>query len=327
MKYRIFITGSGISSKAEKLLGQEGCIIEVGTPNDTADDIAEKVLRFQPDGLIVRQGKITAGLMDAAKNLKVISKHGVGTDNIEIDEATRRGIPVFYTPKANYNAVAEHTMALILSLTRQIPENNQKIRNGLFDKIGYDGFELSGKTVGLIGFGNVARRLVQLLEPFNVTVLAFHPSNSNENMFAFVRKVNRLEEIFIASDIISIHCPLTEKTSGLVNRKTISLMKKTVRIINTSRGGIIIEKDLINALQIDRILGAALDVFENEPVDSNNPLLKMKNVIVSPHIAGLSDLSYDNMGICSVKNVISVLKNQDIDFDSLINGKVLSSRP
>lgn len=323
MNYRIFITGSGIAPEAQELLRDNNCTFETGDPKDTPEDLVRKLQVFNPDGLIVRQGKITAAVQDAAPRLKVICKHGVGTDNIDIQAATQRGIPVMFTPLANFESVAEHTLALILSLIRRIPNEDKRIRNGIFDKKKYDGLELLGKTLGIIGFGHIGKRLAELVAPFKMKVVAYHPSCTGEALPPYISKVKNVADIFPQADIISLHCPLNQDTKGMINTETISQMKQGVYIINTARGGIVNENDLFHALQEGRVGGAALDVFEVEPPPADHPLFQLNNVIFTTHVAGASDNSLKNMGIDSVKNALTVLSGKTLNMESLVNKEVL----
>jgi len=321
--FRIFITGSGISQVAQDLLQENNCVFQVGGPNDSSSEIANKLKVFNPDGIIVRQGEITREVQAAAPNLKVISKHGTGTDNIDIDAASERRIAVMFTPLANYESVAEHTLALMLSLTRRVTIEDRRIRKGVFDKNDYGGLELSGKTLGIVGFGHAGRRLSELVAPFNMTAMVYHPSRSEEPLPQHVSKVQNVEELFPVSDIISLHCPLTSETSGMINSRSIALMKKGAFLVNTSRGGIVNESDLIHALQNRHICGAALDVFESEPPKADSPLLTMDNVILTPHIAGISDRSFVNMGMAAVHNALAILQGDSFDQECLKNKEII----
>jgi len=323
MNFRIFITGSGISEKAQQLLKDENCIYEVGDPKDTPEDIARKLRRFNADGIIVRQGKITRMVQESASNLKVICKHGVGTDNIDIDAASKKGIPVFFTPMANYESVAEHTLALILALIRRIPNQDASIRSGKFEKSKFDGLELLGKSLGIVGFGRIGRRVAELVAPFKMKVIVYHPSNTKEILQPYIKKVQHPEDLYVQADIISLHCALTPDTENMINEPSIRQMKPGVMIINTARGGIINEIDLYYALREKRVSGAALDVFEDEPPRPDNPLFQLNNTIYTSHIAGISDNSFINMGVQSVNNVLSVLKGKQVDIDFVINRDVL----
>lgn len=322
MGHRVFITGSGIAAEARQLLQRHDCVFENGDPKDAPADLVRKLSAFRPDGLIVRQGQINAQVMDAAGNLKVISKHGVGVDNIDVTAATQRGIPVLFTPRANFESAAEHTFALILALVRRVAVEDRRIRSGVFDKAKYDGLELTGKTLGLVGYGKIGRRLAELVAPFSTRVLVYDPCSPNQ-LPAHVTLVRDVAEVFSVSDILSLHCPLTAQTQGIINEQSIARMKAGVHIINTARGGLINEADLVQALRQGRVRGAALDVFETEPLAADHPLLAMDNVILTPHVAGSSDRSSRNMGVESVKNVLSVLQGQTIDAEALINKDVL----
>jgi D-3-phosphoglycerate dehydrogenase len=324
MQYRIFITGSGISDEAIQILKEENCIFMVGDPGDSPDDLKKKISQFNPDGIIVRQGKISKEIQNAAENLRVICKHGVGTDNIDIEAATKRRIPVMYTPLANYESVAEHTLALALALIRKITTEDRNIRNGVFNKKNYDGLELLGKTWGLIGFGRIGKRLSELISPFNMQILFYDPFYVKKILSKYISRVHQIEELYSETDIISLHCPLTLDTQGIINSKSISKMKENVFIINTARGGLVNEQDLFNALKRNRIRGAALDVFDTEPPSADHPLYALDNIILSTHIAGISDNSFRNMGIAAVRNVMSFLRDNSMDETFLVNKHILT---
>jgi D-3-phosphoglycerate dehydrogenase len=318
-RYRIFVTGSGLAVSAQEYLLKQNCIYENGHPSDTPEDIATRLETFKPDGLIVRQGRISQAAMDAASELRVICKHGVGTDNIDIDAASARGIPVMYTPDANFESVAQHCLAMIFALARSIPSQDRCIRAGNFDKSRYNGIDLRGKTLGLVGFGRVGRRLLELFAPLDMQLLIYHPSNRDENLPRNARKVESVEAVLRGSDIVSLHCPLNEDNRGLINSRTIGLMKQGAFLINTARGELVIETDLVDALRSQKLGGAALDVFEKEPPAKTNPLFAMDNVIATSHIAGSSDQSLHNMGRKAVDNVLAILRGESIDARSLLN--------
>jgi D-3-phosphoglycerate dehydrogenase len=323
LEYRVFVTGSGIAREAQQWLKDENCLYAVGSPNDSSEDIASRLETFNPDALIVRQGDIGEQVIGAAPNLRVVCKHGVGTDNIDVEAATRAGIPVFYTRNANFESVATHTFALMLALIRQIPDQDKRIRKGVFDKGTYGGRELAGATLGIVGFGKVGRRLAELVAPFRMKVITYHPSNTTEALPGHVHKTGNVEEVLTQADIISLHCPLTPKTHHLLNRETFDSMKQGAYLINTARGGLVNESDLLAALEQNHIAGAALDVFENEPPANDHPLFQRDDVIVTTHIAGSSDNSLKNMGLEAVKHVLSVLKGEAVDSDAMKNKDVL----
>ncbi len=325
MRYRVFVTGSGIIQPAMQALADAGCEVQTGTPADTPADLIAKLQAFNPHALIVRQGKITAAVQKAAPALRVICKHGTGTDNIDIAAATAAGIPVLYTPFANFESVAEHTLALMMALARQIPQEDRRIRNGVFDKKQYGGLELNGKTLGLIGFGKVARRLCELAAPLRMQVLVYHPSAKPEPLPAHITKTADVMTVFREADVLSLHCPLTEQTRHLVNRETLAAMKRGALLVNTARGEIVHEADLLAALESGHLGGAALDVFENEPLPADHPFLKMPQVICTPHVAGASDYSLRNMGLQSVQQVLEVLQGKTPDPVVVVNPQVFEA--
>jgi D-3-phosphoglycerate dehydrogenase len=322
---RIFVTGPTLAEEAKALLSRWECVCAFGSESDSPNDIARKLAAFQPDGLIVRKGRITDAVMGAAGTLKAISKHGVGVDNIDVTAATRRGIPVMITPRANCESVAEHALALILALSRRILSQDRKVRQGIWDRGDQDIDDLRGKTLGLVGFGRIAQRLVELVRPFEMRVLIFDPYARSMNVCA--RFVD-LRELLSQADIVSIHCPLTPETRGLIGCEQLALMKRAAWIVNTARGAVIDEAALIEALREERIAGAALDTFSSEPPCPANPLFAMDNVVLSAHIGGLSRSSFRNMGVGAVENVLSVLDGRMPDPACLVNpevfGKVIS---
>ncbi len=319
MAFRVFLTGSGIARPALRVLEQEHCEYRVGDPKDTPDDLIRQLRDFDPHALIVRQGKITAEVQAAAPSLRVICKHGVGLDNIDVDAATRRGIPVLFTPGANFESAAEHTLALMLALLRRVPAYDRRIRSGMFDKKPYDGQELLGRTLGLIGYGRIGRRVAELVAPFRMRVLVYHPSATRESLPDYIRKVNRPEDLYPEVDVLSLHCPLTAETQHMIRRDVLQRMKRGVYIINTARGGLVQEADLLEALQSGQVAGAALDVFEEEPLPAEHPFYRLDNVILSPHVAGSSDNSLINMGMQSVRQVLAVLKGEPVHPQVMVN--------
>jgi D-3-phosphoglycerate dehydrogenase len=260
----------------------------------------------------------------AAPALQVICKHGTGTDNIDVAAATAAGIPVLYTPFANFESVAEHTLALMLSLARQIPQEDRRIRSGVFDKKHYGGLELNGKTLGLIGFGKIARRLCELVAPLRMRVLAYHPSAKPEPLPEYITKTADVMTVFREADVLSLHCPLTEQTRHLVNRETLAAMKRGALLVNTARGEIVNEADLLAALESGQLGGAALDVFEKEPLPADHPFVNMPQVICTPHVAGASDYSLRNMGMQSVQQVLAVLQGETPDPVVVVNPDVFN---
>lgn len=322
MSYRIFVTGAGLAEEAQRHLQREGCVVQLGEPGDTSAGIALRLAEFHADALIVRGGAITAEVLDATPDLRAICKHGVGTDNIDVAAATARRIPVAFTPLANYESVAEHTLAMILALLRRVTIQDRRVRSGVFDKKGYDGVELRGKTLGLIGYGKSARRLAQLVAPFEADIIVYHPSQTKEILPDRVAKAQRAEDVFHAADILSLHCPLTHETRHLVDDHAIGLMKRGAYLVNTARGSLVSEPDLVQALRDGRLGGAALDVYDVEPPAPDDPLFALDNVVFSTHVAGTSDNSFTRMSMASADNILAILRGERLDSNSLVNGEI-----
>jgi D-3-phosphoglycerate dehydrogenase / 2-oxoglutarate reductase len=326
MQDRIFVIGSGIVIGALDLLRDHGCAVQSMDGRVHRSELARAIAAFDPHGIIVRQGSITAELMEMAPSLKAICKHGVGVDSIDVHAATQRGIVVMFTPGANANAAAEHTLGLILALIRRIPREDRRVRAGIFDKSGYDGGELTGKTLGLIGFGRIGRRVAALVGPFDVRVVVYHPSRTQETLASHITKFGDLGEVLRQSDIVSLHCPLKPMTRGLINDGTIALMKHGALLINTARGEIVDEAALGRALLSKRLGGAGLDVFATEPPPVGHPFLSMDEVVLTAHVAGSSDNALRTMGLQAASNLLAALKGQP-NAGALINPDVLRSSP
>lgn len=260
------------------------------------------------DGLIVGIDPVTSEVLQNANKLRVISKYGVGIDNIDLEEAKRRNIVVTNTPGANSNAVAELTVGLIINVLRKINLSDKRTREGNWDR--FIGNELSEKTLGVIGTGSIGKRVVELLRGFNLKVLCFDKYPDYE--WALREKVFyvTLQELLEKSDVITIHVPLTNETYHMISGRELSMLKRNAVIINTSRGGIVDEEALYKFLKEGRILGAGLDVFEKEPpVDS--PLLKLDNVVVTSHIGAHTEEAVINMARIAVENLVLALKGKE----------------
>ena len=297
---RIFITGGTLAREAKDILSEHGCIMQMGRPMDSPHEIKEKLKVFNPDGLIVRQGKILRDTLEVVPNLKVISKHGVGIDNIDVRAATEKGIPVMITANANFESVAEHSLALLLAMLKRIPAQNSALHKGIFNKTNYDGEDLINKTVGMIGFGRIGKRFAEMLTCFNNHILVYDPYLAPEQVPDYVTKTEDLKMLLTTADILGLFCKLSPETRGMIDKDAISLMKPASYIINTARGGLINESDLVYALRQKRIAGAALDTFETEPPAENNELFKLDNVVLSSHVGGASKNALIAMGVGAV---------------------------
>jgi D-3-phosphoglycerate dehydrogenase / 2-oxoglutarate reductase len=260
------------------------------------------------DGWVIRSGtRITAELIEAAKNLKVIGRAGVGFENIDVDAATQRGIVVMNTPGGNNVTTGEHTISLMMALARHIPQAVASLKKGKWERNKFIGVELCNKTIGVIGLGNVGRIVAERAAALRMKVVGFDPFISAEKIAQMEVEPATLEEIFSRADFITVHVPLTPETQGLINREAFAKMKTGVRIINCARGGIVDEMDLAEAIKEGKVAGAALDVYVDEPPAADHPLLKMDQVITTPHLGASTDEAQLNVAIAVAEQMVDFL--------------------
>ena len=267
------------------------------------------------DGITLRRGKIDAEILEKCKSLKVISRHGVGYDNVDIKFLKKNNITLLVTATTTAVSPAEHIMFMILNISKGIDLYDKAVRSGRFDSIMHmknnNNFELANKKILIIGFGRIGRKLIKRCLGFEMKVYAYDPFVDQKTIESFGGiKVYDLNEGLKKTDILSLSVPLTEKTHNMINLEKIKMMKKSAVIINTSRGGVVNEKDLNEAVNKGIIFGAGLDVFEKEPPDNDNSLLKNKRIVLSPHAATFTNECRSNMSIETVQNVIDFFENK-----------------
>ena len=237
------------------------------------------------EGLIVRsETKVTSDLLENATNLRVIGRAGVGVDNIDVPAATIRGVVVMNAPDGNTITTAEHTIALLISLARSVPQANGSLKEGRWERKRFIGVELHGKTLGIIGLGRIGRVVASRARAMGMSIVAYDPFIAPEQARDMEIELAPLEDVYARADFLTVHTPLTTETRGLINREVMAKMKKGARIINCARGGLVDEQALFEAIESGHIAGAALDVFTQEPPSPDNPLLKLDQVIVTPHL-------------------------------------------
>jgi len=326
-RWRVLLTGP-LHEKAQKILESRAEVDLVPLYSST-EKIINLMQKQQTEVLIVRAGKISREVLIASPRLRVIVKHGVGYDNIDVKSATELGLPVLATPMANFESVAEHTLALIFALFKKLTLLDYEIKTKKeWPKTKYTMNELQHKCLGVVGFGRVGSKLVQLVSPLKMGILVYDPFVSEKNLPQEIQKVKSIKELTQKSDIVSIHCPLTKETYHLFGEEELNSMKSTAYLINTARGKIVDEVALIKALEKGLIAGAGLDTFEQEPLSPDNLLLKLDNVIVTPHVAGTTKESFIRMGVTAVKLAFQILegKEEDIPVDNFINREVLEKK-
>lgn len=265
------------------------------------------------DALLVRnQTKVNADLLAQARLLKIIGRAGAGYDNIDVEAASQVGVVVCYSPEENAVSVAEHVFGLLLALARKIPGADRSVKNGGWERKKYHGFELMGKTLGILGLGKIGFRVALRAKAFGMRLLAHdaYLSSTSLHVTESGATLVAMDQLLAESDFLSVHLPLTLETRGLLNRQSFSKMKPTAFIINTSRGEVLVEKDLALALQQGQLAGAALDVREKEPPAADSPLNGLDNVILTPHTAGLTYEAQEKVVEAVAEDVDRVLSGQ-----------------
>lgn len=288
----------------------------------------EELIKIIPqyDGLAIRSGtSVTADVINAATRLKVVGRAGIGIDNVDLQAASKKGIVVMNTPEGNTITTAEHTISMLLALSRKIPQATASLKTQKWEKKKFMGVEVYNKYLGIVGFGKIGQIVSKLARGLQMNVIVYDPYISKEIVQKTGIEFVELNELFKRSDYITLHVPKTEETTYLICEKTINCMKPGVRIINCARGGIINETDLLKAIKEKKVAGVALDVFEKEP-PGDNPLLSMDEVICTPHLGASTDEAQENVAVAVAEQIVDyLLKNQiknavnvpSLDFETL----------
>jgi D-3-phosphoglycerate dehydrogenase / 2-oxoglutarate reductase len=267
-------------------------------------DVVALARRHDPVAIIVRYGQVPAEVMDAAPSLKVISKHGSGTDTIDKTAAAARGIEVTAAVGANAAAVAEQAMALLLACAKSVVKLNDRMHHGHWDKATHKSVELAGRSVGVIGLGAIGRRFARMAAAMDMRVIGYDPFA--QDLPDSIERVE-LPSLFAQADAISLHCPLTEENRNLLDAQTLAQCKRGVIVVNTGRGGLIDEAALLDALASGQVAMAGLDAFAQEPTPQAHPFFGHPQLVLSPHIGGVTSDAYVNMGVAAARNVLGVL--------------------
>ena len=318
MKTRILITDN-VESSCGQILSSEGFEVEQKGPLKP-DELKGVIGNYEV--LIVRSStKVTSEVLASAAALKVIGRAGAGVDTIDVDAATRRGVVVMNTPGGNTISTAEHTMSLLLSLARNIPQAHAALLAGKWDRKTYIGTELHGKTIGIIGLGKIGREVASRCQAFGMMAIGFDPLLGSDQALRLGIEVVTLDELFKRSDVITVHTPLNDETRGLIGDRQLAKCKDGIRLINCARGGIIDEEALLRALESGKVAGAALDVFVKEP-PGDHALLKHPRVIVTPHLGASTEEAQDKVARQIATQVADFLKGRGIA--GAVNADVLS---
>jgi len=326
-KYKILITSNSFGKAGDEGLNilKQHLNVEIIRRHGPLSEAELLEIIKDVDAVIASHDPFTRKVIENAKNLKIIARHGIGYSEIDLDAATERGILVTYTPiPEEFDSVAEFTVALMLALLKKISFADRTLKQGRWERTPFIGSLLKGKTVGIIGLGNIGQRVAKLLTSFETKTIAYDPYVSEETAKKCNAKLVDFETLLKSSDIITLHCPLTKETRGLIGWDEVELMKPGVLVINTARGPIFPEKVLYKALIEGKIAGAAIDVFEKEPPNLDEPLYKLDNVIVTPHIAAYTREGLRKMDITVANDVVKALKGEIPKY--LVNKSVLNMK-
>jgi len=299
----ILVTGADLAAPAVELLSAFDLVYAGKTPDE--DDLVALCRQHQPVAIIVRYGRITGRVIEASPRLRVISKHGSGTDTIDKEAAAQRGIAVKAAAGANAAAVAEHTWALILACAKDVPALDRRMHEGHWDKATHKSLELRGRTLGLVGLGAIGARAATVGVALGMRVIAHDPfaASAPEGV-----ELLPLADVIAGADVLSLHCPLTGDNARMLNAGTLATMRPGAIVVNTARGGLIDEAALFEALRSGALRAAGLDSFEAEPMRPDHPFTSLPNAILSPHIGGVTSDAYVGMGVGAANNVLAVLQ-------------------
>jgi D-3-phosphoglycerate dehydrogenase len=327
-KLNVLVTFPTIADAAKQILRDAGA--EVTYINDTVitEDILIAQLAKGINAVFLRGSPpLTRRVIESARELRIIAKHGAGIDSVDLETATARGIVVVNAGGANADSVAEQSVAMMLSLARDLPQMTASLKAGRWDKPKYLGRDFRGRLVGIVGYGEIGQRTAKLAALMGARIAVYTRSRVPADKLVEGAEVETdLERLIGRVDILSLHLPLTEKTRNLINARTLGLMKPTALLINTARGGVVDEAALYDALKNGKIAGAGLDVFAKEPTDPKNPLFTLENVIVAPHVAAITEDTLTRLGVVTANNIIGWLQRHECDTDSVANPQVLEKQ-
>ena len=304
----IVVTGADLAPQAVALLGKFELVYAGKTSQE--DGLVELCEKHQPVAILVRYGAVSARVMDASQRLKVIAKHGVGIDTIDSQAAAQRGIAVKPASGANADAVAEHTWALIFDCAKGTSQLNARTHGGHWDKSTHKSLELKGKTLGLVGFGAIGQRAANVGVALGMRVIACDPYAAQAPAGVTLAD---LDTVIARADVLSLHCPLTSENRDMINRDTLARMKDGAILVNTARGGLVHEPALLEAIQSGKLRAAGLDSFQVEPMTAPHIFHGVPNIVLTPHIGGVTSDAYVSMGTAAARNILAVLAEAESD--------------
>lgn len=324
MSFRVFVTAPKLAPAGLALLQQQGCAVHFLQDAQGAAAVEAQMAAFPFDAVISRTADLSAAAIAACPTLKVISKHGVGVSNIAVDAATQRGVPVYVTPGANAQSVAELTLGLMLAAARRIAWLDAELRAGRWTRA-QDGVQLAGKRLGLLGFGQVGQRVARFAQALGMQVHAHDPVLQGASPVPGVELHADLRTLLPVADVLSLHVPLTRATRGVLDARHLDLLPRGAILVNTARGEVIDEAELVARLRDGRIAAAGLDTMAEEPLPAGHALATLPNVVLTPHVGGSTAAALDAMAAGAARNVLGFLNGERPDPRSCVNPEVLAT--
>ena len=326
MTKTILVTGPELDPSAARLVAEQGYRTVHTPPYADADAIAALLKETGAVGIVSRMGRLDAGVMDVAPQLRVIAKHGVGVDNIDLSAAGERGIPVLVATGANAVSVAEHAIALLLATVKRILPLDASLRAGRWEKPNFLGRELAGSTLALMGMGAIAQATARIAKGLGLNLIGHDPYAKDAVFKDFdVSRRATFEDLLPAADVLSLHCPLNDQTRSIVNAAAIAKMPAGSYVINTARGGLIDEAALLEAVRSGHLAGAGLDTFAAEPPTADHPFWSEPRIVVTPHIGGVTREAGARVGVEAVRGIIQVLEGTPVALERIANRAQLAA--
>lgn len=325
MSKSILVTGPDLDPTAVRIAADSGYSLSYTPPYASAEQLQGALRNSAAVAIVSRMGRLDAAAIHAAPGLRVISKHGAGVDNIDLAAAAERGIPVLAATGANAVSVAEHTITLLLATVKRLLPLDAGLRAGRWEKAGFAGREIAGLRMGLLGIGAIARATAQMARALGLQVQAHDPFAPDLAFAdAGIARCRDLSELFRTSDILSLHCPLTDATRAVVNASTIAQMPPQAYVINTARGGLIDEAALLAAIRSGHLAGAGVDTFAEEPPPADHPFLTEPRIVLTPHIGGVTREANARVGQEAVRGLIDVLEGRIVPEHRIVNRHLLA---
>lgn len=321
----VLVTAPNVSERAQGILREAGADLAFMKLPISEQDLLSTFAEHPVSAVLLRGSPpLNAKVIAAAKDLKIISKHGVGIDSVDVAAATKHGVAVMMANGGNAGAVAELSLALMLAIVRELPRFHRGIEHGVWKDLDYHVRDFSERTVGILGYGQIGRRTAKLAAACGAQVVIH--SRSRVDPPSGMSWEGDLDRLLQQVDILSLHCPLTDKTRGMIGQRELKLMKPGAIVINTARGSVIDEPALIAALESGHLGGAGLDTFTKEPLAEESALLKMPNVICTPHIASSTTGSMKQLGTIASNNIVSWLRGEVYDAQNFVNPEVVQAK-